>query len=146
MIDNGSVHTRLMLYTNTRPCVWAACRLQLFPVTTLFSEYPSHRCQTGCFSHVPSPHNHPRWVRLVEGTVSARAPVTCLLFPSISANKLQEGLVCAPLRRKPLVGLPGVGCSCPAGHHPAIHGSADHGCDCQQEGAQAEGRGGGGPI
>ncbi|CAG07774.1 unnamed protein product, partial [Tetraodon nigroviridis] len=34
-----------------------------------------------------------------------------------------------------------LGGSRPAGHHPDIHGSADHSCDCQQEGAQAEERG-----
>ena len=37
------------------------------------------------------------------------------------------------------MGLPGVSASCPAGHHPALHGSTDYRCDCQQEGAQAEG-------
>lgn len=57
----------------------------------------------------------------------------------IIANKSEPRLVCAPVWRKPLVGLPGVGSSCPARHHPGVHGPTDYCCDRQQEGAQAEG-------
>jgi len=37
------------------------------------------------------------------------------------------------------VGVPGLGSSGPAGHHPGVHGPADHGGDRQPEGAHAEG-------
>ena len=36
------------------------------------------------------------------------------------------------------MGVPGVGAPGPAGHHPDLHGPADHRSDRQQEGAQAE--------
>ncbi len=38
------------------------------------------------------------------------------------------------------MGVPGSSSACPAGDNPALHGSADHRCHCQSQGAQAEGR------
>ncbi|MEQ2165696.1 hypothetical protein GOODEAATRI_019815 [Goodea atripinnis] len=48
-------------------------------------------------------------------------------------------LVCAPIWRKPLVGLSGLWSPCPPRHHSDLYGPTDHCCDCQQEGAQAKG-------
>lgn len=38
------------------------------------------------------------------------------------------------------MGVPGSCSARPAGHHPALYGSADHRCHRQSQGAQAQGR------
>lgn len=48
-------------------------------------------------------------------------------------------MVCAALRGDPLVGVPGSSPPCSTCHHPGVHGSADHSCHRQQEGAQTQG-------
>lgn len=41
-----------------------------------------------------------------------------------------------------MVGLPGRALTCSSGHHPHLHGPADHGGHRQPQGAQAEGTNG----